>query len=214
MKNYKSLLPVMLLAFVFTVISTYLPCRADITESEGGTKTGTAPAKAEVKLEPKFVKMDKFYVIGIEVRTSLKDETKKDITDLWEKAMKTNLFERIPNSMMEKGVFGISADFSEKDDTFTYMIGCQVSKTDNVPEGMVLREIPKCEYAVFTTKGKLPDCVVEAYKYIYSKWFPENKKWKHAGTAEFELYDERMESKDNPEMDIYIPVVMRKDKEK
>ena len=46
----------------------------------------------------------------------------------------------------------------------------------------------------------------DTFKYIYREWLP-NSAYRHAGSAEFECYDERCDDTENAVVDIYIPVI-------
>ena len=71
---------------------------------------------------------------------------------------------------------------------------------------MVTKIIPEAEYAVFTAIGKMPDSIQNTTKYIHREWLPKSK-YQHAGSPEFELYDERSGDGENAEVDIYVPIV-------
>ena len=46
-----------------------------------------------------------------------------------------------------------SSDFSLSSGYYSLIIGCPVANTNNVPKGMVVKEILAAKYAVFTAKG-------------------------------------------------------------
>ena len=100
---------------------------------------------------------------------------------------------------------GICLDF-RADGAFTYIIGSEVTNTDNVPDDMVSKKIPDAKYAVFSACGKMPDSIQNTFKYIYHEWLPKSK-YQHADSPEFELYDERSDDSENAEVDIYVPIV-------
>ena len=156
-------------------------------------------------MEPKIVKKQQFDVIGLEMRTTFKEDLNHpEIPAFWEKVMKEKMLEQIPNKK-DENQYGICADMNEDDKTFAYIIAHEVTSMDDIPDGMISRTIPEAEYALFTVKGQFPKSIQDAFKYIYKEWFP-NSGYKHAGTPEFEYYDQRC-CQEVPEMDIYIPVV-------
>ena len=91
------------------------------------------------------------------------------------------------------------------DGAFSYIIGSEVTSTDNVPNDMVSKKIPDAKYAVFTACGKMPDSIQNTIKYIYQEWLPKSK-YQHADSPEFELYDERSDDSESAEADIYVPI--------
>jgi AraC family transcriptional regulator len=105
----------------------------------------------------------------------------------------TAIFRNLPNGKFADGAF-------------SYIIGSEVTHTDNVPDDMVSREILEANYAVFTARGTMPDSIQNMIKYIYQEWLPKSK-YQHAHSPEFELYDERSDDSENAEVDIYIPIM-------
>jgi predicted transcriptional regulator YdeE len=76
-------------------------------------------------------------VIGIEVRTTNENEqAAKDIPVLWEKFMKENVLNNIPNKI-DNTIYSIYTEY-EKDHTkpYTTLLGCKVESLENIPEGM------------------------------------------------------------------------------
>ena len=115
------------------------------------------------------------------------------------------LAENIPNKKQPGTVLGICMDFSADGD-FIYIIGSEVTNTNNIPDDMVTKKIPNSEYAVFKAIGKMPDSIQDTTKYIHREWLPKSK-YLHADSPEFELCDERSDDTENPEVDIYVPIV-------
>jgi AraC family transcriptional regulator len=74
----------------------------------------------------------------------------------------TAIFRNLPNGKFADGAF-------------SYIIGSEVTHTDNVPDDMVSREILEANYAVFTARGKMPDSIQNMIKYIYQEWLPKSK---------------------------------------
>jgi AraC family transcriptional regulator len=159
-------------------------------------------------MEPKIVTRKQFNIIGFEMKTKAREDLNHpEISAFWEKIMKEELLEKIPNKV-DQNQYGICADMNSADNTFVYIIGHEVSSMDNVPGGMIARTIPEAEYALFTVKGVFPKSIQDAFKFIYKEWFPKSG-YKHTGAPEFEYYDHRC-CQEIPEMDIYIPVVKAK----
>ncbi|MBY0122910.1 GyrI-like domain-containing protein [Bacillus sp. S/N-304-OC-R1] len=89
---------------------------------------------------------------------------------------------------------------------FTYYSSVEVSKFNEVPEGMVALTIPAATYAVFTHKGstdKVGDTIIHARKTIVESGYSIKKDafW-------FELYDKRYNpNSDQSEFDLYFPIL-------
>ena len=160
-------------------------------------------------MEPKIITKDSFPIIGIELKTTThKGKNFTEIPDFWDKILKQGQIHDIPNRKYPDTVLGICMDFNQ-DKSFSYIIGAEVTNTENVPEGMVSKLIPAAQYAVFTAIGKIPDSIQNTVKYIYKEWLP-NSEYQRANSADFELYDERCQKGMNAEVDIYIPIVIIK----
>lgn len=158
-------------------------------------------------MEPKIVTKNGFSIIGMELKTTTKDgQNFKEIPQFWEKLLQQDILSRIPNKSQEATSLGMCVDFNKEDGSFSYIIACEVSSTDDIPEDMITKTIPDAEYAVFTCKGPLPDSIQNMVGFIHDEWF-KNSEYKHAGTAEFELYDERCTGGTDCEVDIYVPIV-------
>ena len=158
-------------------------------------------------MEPRIITKSGFTVIGMELKTTINDGRNfKEIPAFWGEIMQQDMLSKIPNKSNDAVSLGICLDFKQEDGSFSYIIACEVSSTDDIPEEMITKTIPDAEYAVFTCKGPLPDSIQNMVKYIHDEWFQKSE-YNHAGTAEFELYDERCTGGVDCEVDIYVPVV-------
>ena len=157
-------------------------------------------------MNPKMIKKESFTVIGVELKTTLSNETDfGEIPKFWENVIKDRLIEMIPNKKYPDTILGISMDF-QPNGSFLYVIGVEVTDTQTIPEKMVCKTVPAAEYAVFTACGEMPGSIQETSNYIYKEWLP-NSGYKRTETAEFELYDDRCQRGVNAEVDIYFPVL-------
>jgi AraC family transcriptional regulator len=90
-------------------------------------------------------------------------------------------------------------------DEFVYVAALPVSQVSDVPEGMVVCNIPKATYALFTHKGAIADIRLTV-EYIWGTWVPKSGR-ELADSPDFELYDERFDPETGTgEVDIYVPV--------
>ncbi len=156
-------------------------------------------------MEHRIIEKEPFTVIGVELKTTLSNEADfGEIPKFWGEVLQNGTLGNIPNKKVPDTVLGISMDF-QSDGSFVYLIGAEVTSSENIPKNMVCRSIPSAAYAVFTARGEMPRSIQETSKYIYQQWLP-NSKYTRAETAEFELYDDRCQQGVNAEVDIYIPV--------
>lgn len=143
-----------------------------------------------------------FKIVGIAVRTTNENQQAAiDIPALWGKFMAEQVLERIPNKV-DSTIYCMYTDY-EKDHTkpYTTILGCKVSSSDAVPEGMVLKEISAGAYEQQTVKGNLMQgAVVEAWMKIWNSAIPRTY------TADFEVYGATAHDPTNGEMEIYLAV--------
>ena len=83
---------------------------------------------------------------------------------------------------------------------FSYFIGCKVKSGSETPQGLESLIIPKATYQKIKAKGKMPDCVANAWKEIWSSDIPR------AYQADFEVYDEKSRDWNNAEVTIFLSV--------
>ncbi|WNR44177.1 AraC family transcriptional regulator [Paenibacillus roseipurpureus] len=155
-----------------------------------------------------------FKLIGYELRTSCVDgQNHRDIPAFWQTYLKEGKGALIPNRVHADSQveLGICADFDLESGGLSYIIGMEATDFENVPEDLVCREFPEARYAVFTTPlvpiDQFVASIQSTWQTIFTEWFPHSG-YEHAGSAEFELYDERCNPQrhDRVQMDIYIPI--------
>jgi len=103
--------------------------------------------------------------------------------------------------------YALSCDGTKE--SFVYHLGLEVSKTEDMPEGMVVREVPTHEYAVIIHKGSKMN-ILETYDYFFKKWLVEEGYEHVASHPTVEIYDERF-IMDGPDVDksifeYYFPI--------
>jgi predicted transcriptional regulator YdeE len=108
------------------------------------------------------------------------------------------VLEKIPNKL-NNTVFAVYTDY-EGDYTmpYTYILGCEVSTLDVIPEGMTGKAIPEAKYAVFTSEGPYPQSLGAAWQAIWKTPL------KRAYTDDFEVYPPDFNPQTNPAVKIYI----------
>jgi AraC family transcriptional regulator len=98
--------------------------------------------------------------------------------------------------------YGIMGRYDQATNTFDYLAGVPVTKTDDIPDGMETWELPAGKYAVFTTCLKTLHRDMDT---IYGQWFP-NSGYQHADTPDFELYDGDFRGGDEDPVYVYIAI--------
>ncbi len=74
----------------------------------------------------------------------------------------------------------------------------RVSEIDEVPEGLVVKQIPRANYAVFTVPGPFSTSLIETWHKIW------NSNLKRAYKSDLEIYRASFDPQKNPEVKICI----------
>ncbi len=85
------------------------------------------------------------------------------------------------------GEYGVCID-DLGDDSFRYLIAGRYTGGP-VPEGMVLYEFPRGEWAVFDCVGPNPRTIQSVNTRVFSEWLPGNPDFELRGSATVEWYD-------------------------
>ncbi len=90
---------------------------------------------------------------------------------------------------------------------FRYLIAGKYTGGE-VPEGMVVYEFPRGDWAVFNCIGPLPEAMQSVNTRIFREWLPGNPDYELCGNANVEWYDCVNGVKDDPDYHsaIWIPV--------
>jgi predicted transcriptional regulator YdeE len=146
--------------------------------------------------------IEPFTIVGISVRTTNQDgQAAQDIAGLWNRFLEENLAAQIPNRT-DEAIYSVYTDY-EGDHTqpYTVVLGCRVSNTAVVPDGMIVKHFLGGTYQPFVAKGGLSKGIV------YQAW---TEIWKadpdRAYTADFEVYGEKARNPEVAEVDIYVAV--------
>ncbi len=101
---------------------------------------------------------------------------------------------------------GICADFTPDMKEFTYIIAADT--TSAPPDGMIERPIPSATYAVFESRGKLPEAIQSVWQSVFSEFMPTSG-YAHADSADLEVYPEGNVTADDYVCEVWIPVVKK-----
>jgi len=151
--------------------------------------------------EMKYIieKQDKKYFIGLPLRTN-NDECSLAMPAHKERFFKEGILQRIPNKI-NGDILAVYTDY-EGDYTkpYTWILGCEVSSLDLVPEGLIGKIIPSSDYAVFTTQGLFPQGLIHAWQEIWKS------NLKRSYSTDFEVYWSNFDPHSNPQVQVYISI--------
>lgn len=145
-------------------------------------------------MDYRIEKMDAFQVICKRktVGKPASETATKDISVFWGECAANgstqNIISYFPKEPKLKGLLGICFSQDMEGDKFPYGIGVEYDGRPVEHEELEIIEIPAHTYAVFTSKGKMPDAFVETYRKIVSEFFPQNERYEYGQGIELEVY--------------------------
>ena len=149
------------------------------------------------------IEQEAIHLIGLPLRhqtTNTNGQSAIDCGNLWQEFEKGNYAARIPDKLNED-VLAVYYNY-EGDHTqpYSYFIGCKVEPGTAAPAGLDSLVIPKGAYQQITAKGKMPDCVADAWRQIWKSSPPR------AYRPDFEVYDHRSRDWENAEVEIFLSI--------
>ncbi len=147
--------------------------------------------------------IDEIKLIGLSLKTkttNLNGQSHIDCKALWHQFEDAKYAEIIPDKIGTEiyGVyFGYEGDHTKP---FRYFIGCKVHSYAANCTHLQTLTIPAGNYHKIVVKGKMPDCMIEAWKNIWAAKIPRSYQ------VDFEVYDERSKDWNNAEVAIYLSV--------
>ena len=114
----------------------------------------------------------------------------------------------LPKEAGMKGLLGICFSSELNAKQFPYGIGVEYDGR-KVDEDLEVVTIPANTYAVFTSKGKMPDAFIETYHRIVTEFFPQSTQYEYAENVEFEVYSSEDVTNPDYQCEIWIAVKER-----
>lgn len=151
------------------------------------------------------VSMPAMPFMGVELRTTFKNnECFSAIPAFWQKQKNEPIAQKISHKVYPDVTLGLytnyTPDFSLTGGHYSFIIGSVVKNTHMISHGMVAREIPTANYAVFTVKGPF-NLIGEAWLEIW-----KNQKIARTFTNDFEWYDSKSTNDANSIVKIYVGI--------
>ena len=132
-----------------------------------------------------------------------------DITAMWKEYGSDGTMGRLiacmPEQPVMKGLLGICFSSELNAKQFPYGIGVEYDGR-KVDEDLEIVTIPAHTYAVFTSKGKMPDAFIDTYHRIVTEFFPQSSQYEYAESVEFEVYSSADISNPDYKCEIWIAV--------
>ena len=115
----------------------------------------------------------------------------------------------MPENPVMKGLLGICFSSELNAKQFPYGIGVEYDGRE-IDDDLEVVTIPANTYAVFTSKGKMPDAFIKTYNRIVTEFFPQSSQYEYAENVEFEVYSSADISDPNYHCEIWIAVNEKK----
>lgn len=158
----------------------------------------------ELSMEPEIITRPAVKLVGIRNHY---DDSDLSLPKLWSGFRPYR--DLIKNRASDES-FGIYECYKEDGDkvNFSYICSAAVTSFDDVPEGMITRELAPQMYAKFIHKGSIAD-LDKTLKYIWGSWLPKSD-YEYEEKPDFELYPSNYNVMDpNCEMALHIPVRLK-----
>lgn len=141
---------------------------------------------------------EKFF-IGLELRTN-NEECSLAMPLHKDRFFKENIGSKIPNKI-NGNILALYTNY-EGDYTkpYSWILGCEVSSLDQVPEGLVGKVISDSKYAVFTTQGEFPQGLIAVWQDVWKSGLLR------LYTSDFEVYRSDFDPQGNPQVKVYIAI--------
>ena len=132
-----------------------------------------------------------------------------DITAMWQEfgadGTMGRLIACLPEHPVMKGLLGICFSSELNAKQFPYGIGVEYDGRP-IDDDLEVVTIPAHTYAVFTSRGKLPDAFIETYHRIVTEFFLQSAQYEYAENVEFEVYSSADVSDPDYQCEIWIAV--------
>jgi predicted transcriptional regulator YdeE len=123
-----------------------------------------------------------------------------DCGSLWQKFISEGIASKITDKL-SPDMYAVYFDYDgDHTQPYSFFIGCKVSADTIAPEGLQSIEITNQNYTIATAKGKMPDCVANAWQEIWKSNI------KRAYGYDFEVYNELSADWENAVVDVYLSV--------
>ena len=163
------------------------------------------------KMDYRIEKREAFQVVckRKKVGKPLSAYATEDITAMWREYGADGTLEKliacIPQNPVMKGMLGICFSSELSAGRFPYGIGVEYDGRE-VDSDLEVITIPASTFAVFKSKGKMPDAFVETYHRIVTEFFPQSSQYEYGESVEFEVYPSQNTNDPNYECEIWIAV--------
>lgn len=169
---------------------------------EGGTK-----------MDYRIEKLDAFQIIckRKKVAKPESETATKDISEFWNECAREGVTARIcsyfPENSRLGGLLGVCFSSETDENYFPYAIGVEYDGRAIADKDLEVVTVPAHTYAVFTSRGKMPEAFQETYHKIVTEFFPQSVKYEYDCGVELEVYPS--DNTDDPDYTCEIWVAIK-----
>ena len=142
-------------------------------------------------------------LIGLKLNTKTTNANGQAATDcggLWQRFIGEGIADKITNKS-SNDIYAVYFDYDgDHTQPYSFFIGCPVAADAELFEDLDTITIPTQKYTTVTAKGKMPNCVANAWNDIWQ--FEINRAYGY----DFEVYNELSADWQNAEVAIYLSV--------
>ena len=167
------------------------------------------------KMDYRIEKRDAFQVVCKRKRVGKPQSgtATREISGMWQEFGADGTLGRLigylPEQPVLKGLLGICFSSELDAKQFPYGIGVEYDGRE-VDKDFEILTIPASTYAVFMSRGKMPDAFVETYHRIVTEFFPQSAQYEYAENTEIEAYPSANTADPNYACEIWIAVKEKK----
>ncbi len=155
-------------------------------------------------MEPRILHVNGFMIMGTATRITMDSESVEEFRSIWNDF--ESWHEQIKLHSTDQCYYGISFA-TEQEGVIDYVAGMAVKEIETIPEGLILREVPGADYAVFACNTQT---IGETYRHIFSEWLPASGHQFDGSAPSFEKYPPAGDTK-SPVL-IHIPIRQQEEK--
>ncbi len=163
------------------------------------------------KMDYRIEKRDAFQVVckRKQVDKPQSGTATREISAMWREFGADGTLSRlaacIPAQTVMRGLLGICFSSELDAKRFPYGIGAEYDGRP-VDDDFEIVDIPASTYAVFTSRGRMPEAFIETYHRIVTEFFPQSAQYEYAENVEFEVYSSENTDDPNYRCEIWIAV--------
>ncbi|MDO5521667.1 MAG: AraC family transcriptional regulator [bacterium] len=165
----------------------------------------TLSVRGGSKLAVTIEKMEARKVIGIPYTVSY-DSAFDRIPGYWDEYCDNTMpiiGKKLPNCCI--GMYGICIETNQNKKDFLYLIAGDYHG-EEVPEGLIVAEIPAFTWARFHCTGPMPSALQSLNRRIFEEWLPEHPEYTIAGGYNVEVYGLGDTTANDYKSEIWIPI--------